>query len=294
MTKNSPSLLPSGKAKHNPLFIILAILAFLACFSMLSFKTARVAAAHWRADLKESATLQIKPGANFNVETPSTAKKILLASPNTLSVDILPQDASKELLKPWLGNVTLPDDLPLPILLHITLRPGKALDVQALTTALKLANINADIDDHTQWTKALRTKVRTFQLLALLAFLLITIAILAACVFAVRASILGQKKLMDILHQIGADPRYTARIFSTKFSMTSFKAGLVGALGAFSLLFLVNLIIGGTQDDSLLPSFTIGFTDMVLAALIPLFMGLISGLVTWYTVMKSLHDEIYS
>lgn len=294
MTKKPPSLLPNDKARNSPLFVILAILAFLACLCLLSFKTSHIATNKWQADLKETATIQIKPGPDFNTAQIAKAQEILLASPNISAVEVLPQDASKELLKPWLGDVVLPDDLPLPILLNVQLRPGKTLNTQGLKSALEQAGIIADIDNHAQWAKTLNAKVKAFQLLAFLTFLLITIAILAACVFAVRAGILGQKKLMDILHQIGADPRYTARIFSVKFSWTSFKAGLLGALSAFCLLFLLNLMIGGAKSDSLLPSFTIGFPDMVLAVFVPLFMGLISGMVTWHTVIKSLHDEIYS
>lgn len=294
MTDKPTPLLPKDNARSNPLFIILAILAFLACLSLLSFKTGHVAASQWRADLKQTATLQIKPGEGFNNDKVLRAEEILLASPNISSVKILSQDASKDLLKPWLGEVALPDDLPLPILMHIQVRTGKTINTNALRDKLIQAGIDADIDDHTQWAKALNTKVRAFQLLALLAFALITLAILAACIFAVRAGILGQKKLMDILHQIGADPRYTARIFSTKFSLTSFKAGLFGSIGAFGILFILNLVLSSISNDSLLPSLTIGVSDIILAAFVPVFMGLISGLVTWYTVMKSLHGGVYS
>ena len=178
--------------------------------------------------------------------------------------------------------------------MHIEIASGNTLNTTALQTALAQAGIDADIDDHTQWAKALNNKVRAFRLLAILAFALITLAILAACIFAVRAGILGQKKLMDILHQIGADPRYTARIFSTKFSLTSFKAGLVGSIGASGILFILSVVLGGGSNDSLLPSLTLGFSDMILAVFVPVFMGLISGLVTWYTVMKSLQTGVYS
>ncbi len=294
MTSKPSPLLPRDRARNNPLFIILAILAFLACLSLLAFKTAHTSMGQWQTDLQQTATVQIKQSSDFNSDHITAAQNILMASPDILAADILSQEASRELLKPWLGDVALPADLPLPILINIDIQTGRALNIKALKAQLAEAGIDADIDDHSQWTKALNTKVRAFQLLALLASVLITIAILAACLSAVRAGISGQSKLMDILHHVGADPRYTARIFSTKFAWTSFKAGVIGSAGAFCLLFLMGLMIGSARNDSLLPNFTIGTSDLMLAAFIPLFMSLISGLITWYTVIKSLHDEVYS
>jgi len=40
------------------------------------------------------------------------------ALPNS-TVDLLSEEKSNELIKPWLGNMDLPDDLPLPVLISI-------------------------------------------------------------------------------------------------------------------------------------------------------------------------------
>lgn len=303
-------LLPADRTKDNPLFIVLAILAFLATLSLLSVKASYQISNHWSAGLHETATIQIKPTADIDITAVSqTAKNILLNAPSVKDVEILPQSHSKDLLRPWLGDAALPDDLPLPVLLHVQLHTGQALNMSALKTAFQTANIRADIDNHSQWTKELHARARTVRFLALLAFVLIAVAILCACVFAIRAGITAQRTLMKVLHQIGAAPDYTARLFSTRFALSGFKAGCIGASGAFILVFILSLFSNtlfsnpGFSDTglantggstNLLPGFGVGLKELYLSCLIPLIIALISGLAAWHTTLKSLIAEMYS
>lgn len=293
------ALLPADKPRDNPLFIVLAILAFLATLSLLSLKVSYQAAGHWSANLNETATVQIKPDATSDeaalVQMAQSAKDILLKSPNISGVDILPKAHSQALLRPWLGDAPLPDDLPLPTLLHVQLRPGQTLDVARLSSAFTAANLRVDIDNHAHWTKDLNRRARAAQLLAVFAFFLISVAISAACIFAIRAGITAQRKLMDVLHQIGAAPSYTARLFSSRFALGGFKAGCIGALGAFILLFLLSVFSETTGSDNyFIPGFAIGLQDVYLSILIPVFMALVSAVAAWHTVMKTLIAEMYS
>lgn len=301
-TKAQP-LLPADRAKDNPLFVVLAILAFLATLSLLSVKASYQSTAHWSAGLNETATIQIIPheGQNKGVNHEAllqTARALIIDAPSVADVDILPRSHAKALLRPWLGDAVLPDDLPLPILLHVQLHTGQTLNVTRLSETFKAANIRANIDNHTQWTKELNARARTVRILALLAFSLIAIAILSACVFAIRAGITTQRSLMNVLHQIGTAPTYTARLFSSRFALSGFKAGCLGALGAFFLVFILGLFSGALFSDTggtsnLLPGFAIGLKDVYLSLLVPVFMALISGIAAWYTTMKSLIAEMY-
>ena len=163
-------LLPHNKIRDNPLFIVLAILAFLATISLLSLATSHQIASTWSRDLTNTATAQIKPGTQENgAALARRAKDILRASPNIANVDILPLAHSRDLLRPWLGNVLLPDDLPLPIILHIQIHPNKTLDITGLQNVFTQAGIRADIDTHHRWNKELKAKTRALQMLTLTA-----------------------------------------------------------------------------------------------------------------------------
>ncbi|PHR61629.1 MAG: hypothetical protein COA43_02545 [Robiginitomaculum sp.] len=288
-------ILPIDKPKDSPLFVVLAILAFLATLTLLSLSASYRSSAHWSAGLTDTATIQIKPTSlTDEQEQPIKARDILLTFKSVKHVDILSKDHSQKLLRPWLGDTPLPDALALPILLHVTLHADQKLNVRELATRYEQLGIRADIDDHSHWRKNLESRARAIQILSILAFLSISIAIIAACVFATHAGITTQKTLMNVLHQIGTPPQYTARLFSTRFALNAFLAGCFGALAAFVLLFIFSMFfkISGT-NIFFLPEFTFGLKNLYLSALVPLFMALISGLATWQIVMKSLLSEMY-
>ncbi|MBL4869843.1 MAG: hypothetical protein JKX72_02690 [Robiginitomaculum sp.] len=290
--KRTP-LLPNEKTKDNPLFIVLAILGFLATLSLLSFKASYLAVDTWRAELHGSASIHIKTIAETESDHLKRALDILKNAPEIASMNIMSKQQSKALLRPWLGDIDLPTGFPMPILLDVQLKPNTVLSENVLQQKFSSAGIKVDINSHNQWATSLGAKAQAVQVLSLLALLLIGVAILSACIFAVRAGIIARRKLMDILQQIGAAPQFTARIFSTKFALTSLKAGLVGAGGGLILVYVLSLVFrvnGGT----LLPRFHIGIHDIYLAGLIPIFMGLISGLTAWQTIVKTLNKEIYT
>ena len=289
-------LLPADRITDRPLFMILAILAFLATLTLLSVKTSYQSAGEWRAQLGSTASVQIKPGANTDpMASANQARDILLKSPQVSAVTILPKEKSQELLRPWLGDVDLPEDLPLPILLSVELKKGQHLDVEQLRAALTEAGFDANIDDHNTWSQDIKRTVGAARIISVLAFFLIFIAIIAALIFATNAGISSRQKLMSVLQQVGAAPAYTARLFSARFSLTSLKAGLVGAFGALLILFLISLLFTGTLGAKFfLPGFKGGLSDIYMALTIPVFMAVIAALTTWRTVMKSLLAEMYS
>ncbi len=286
------ALLPADKKNDRPLFMVLVILAFLATMTLLAVKNGYETAAGWRTQLGASATVQIKPGINSDdAALAAQARQILLTQDEIAGADILSQDRSKALLKPWLGDTELPDDLPLPILIDVTLKPGQTLNVNTLSAVLNKAGINADIDNHMQWSQDIKRSSRALQALSLLALFLIIIAVISAIIFATHAGITQRRKVMDVLHQIGATPAYTARLFSHRFAKNGFKAGAVGAFGAVALLFLISLAV--SQKTYFLPGFKLGLDDLYLAAIVPVFLAIISGVSAWRTVRKTLSAEIY-
>ncbi len=290
--ENHMPLLPRDTIKNNPLFIVLAILAFLATLSLLSLTVSHQIAHTWSRNITHTATVQIKPDTQENGATlANSAEEILRIVPNIANVKILPPAYSQDLLRPWLGNIALPEDLPLPILIHIQIHPNQTLDIAALQNTFTQAGIRADIDTHHRWNKELKDKTRALQILTIIAMILILTAITSACIFAVRAKVMEQKILMHVLNQIGAPPLFTRKLFSITFALTSFKASSLGAIGAYLVLLVLSFFITGNNSGSLLPDFNIGLHTLFLAATIPVFTALIAGLSTWYTVIKTAKVE---
>ena len=286
-------LLPKDKNGDRPLFMVMAVLAFLATLTLLAVKTSYQMSARWGADLENTMTVQIKPGANIDAaQSAEAARTILRQFSSVERVEILPEASSRALLEPWLGTADLPADLPLPILLDVTLKPEQTIDKQKLGAAFTQAGLRADIDDHGRWRKQLKRSTSTARTLALLALFLVIIAVISAVIFAVRAGVVRQRRVIDVLHQVGADMNYTARLFSLRFAVSGLKAGAAGAFGALLVLWILTLVssIGG---GLLLPLLSVSLSDLYFALAIPVLMALLSGLSAWRTIRATLLDELY-
>ncbi|NNC38539.1 MAG: hypothetical protein EX271_05925 [Acidimicrobiales bacterium] len=286
-------LLPANSPQDRPMFIILMILAFLATLSLLSIKSSFSTAKSWQAELQNTLTVQVIP----TVEIPDAAeqvKSILENKPDVISIAELDPEYSASLLAPWLGETPLPDDIQLPALLSVSTLPGQEFDIDVLETEFNQAGLNASVDNHQQWSTDFKKSVLAVQTLAILAFILIFTAIATAIVFATRAGLSGRRMLIDVLHQIGAAPDYTAKLFSRRFALSGFKAGLFGAIAALIILFFLGLITAGAVGSmKFIPDIKSGPANILLAALIPVVMAGIAGLSAWRTVLKTLFDEVY-
>lgn len=286
-------LLPAKSSQDRPMFIILMILAFLATLSLLSIKSSFSTAKAWQAELQNTLTVQVLS----TPEKPDAVDRAISLLENNAKIDkvgALDDEYSKSLLAPWLGDAPLPEDIQLPTLISVSVLPGEDLNISGLSEELAQAGLSATVDDHQQWSKDFKQSVQAVQTLAILAFLLIFAAIATAIIFATRAGLSGRRRLIDVLHQIGAAPDYTAKLFSRRFAMSGFKAGLIGAIAALIVLFILGLITAGASGSmKFIPDIKSGPGSIVLAALIPLAMAGIAGLSAWRTVLKTLFDEVY-
>ncbi len=297
-TAKRQPILPYNKKTDRPLFMVLVILAFLATMTLLATSSGHRAAEGWRSNLQGKLTVQIKPGQKKSdtefLDTAQKAKSLLKEFAPVEFVTILPPEYSQSLLEPWLGNVPIPDDIPLPILLDVKLYDGQLFDTKKVMIAFADAGIRVDINDHSQWDKQIKRTTSAARLLSYLALGLIIIASIAASIFATRAGLTSQRRLMDVLHQIGAPPAYTARLLSTRFAISGFKAGGIGALSALVISVLVGSMFSVSDGFSyFLPGLHLSMTDIFLVVAVPIVMALIIIIVSWRTVIKILYTEIY-
>jgi len=303
LTAKTQAILPYNKKNDRPLFMVLVILAFLATLTLLATASGYRAAAGWQSNLAGKLTVQIKPnleivsvevGGGTLLSEAERAKTILTELGSVALVTVLPPEHSRALLEPWLGDVALPDDLPLPILLDVKLNSDATFDIKQAAALLSAVGIRADIDDHSQWDEEIRRTTYAAQVLSYLALGLIIIASIAASVFATRAGLTSQRRLMDVLHQVGAPPSYTAHLLSARFATSGFKAGAMGAISALLVSVLVGMMFSTSGGFSyFLPGLHVSLTDIYLVIAVPSFLALVIMITSWRTVIKTLYDEIY-
>jgi len=123
------SLLPKDKRHDWPLLIVMTIMAFLAGLALLLSAMSIRATNYWQDDLKQTATVQIFTEDNTDRDQVLlSALEILDAQSGGLNAKAVSEEKSRDMLRPWLGDLTLPEDLPLPILISLETGPGQNIE----------------------------------------------------------------------------------------------------------------------------------------------------------------------
>lgn len=270
-------LLPPDSGRDRPLFVVAAILVFLACLAAIGARGAWTASAEWTTDLRGAMTIQIRPVDGRDAEADAiAAAEIATGLDGVRSAAARSRADSAALLEPWLGG-NLPADIPVPVLVDVELTSGSAPPLAALDAALAEAGIAADIDDHARWIEAVARTTRLARLLALGLLALIVGAAAAVIAFAARASLAARRDVADALHLVGAEDSYIAALFERRFFALGVKAGAAGAFFAAAIAVLV-IYGGGAGSAYFLPAVAINPIEIAALAAAPLLAGLVASL----------------
>jgi cell division transport system permease protein len=279
----SGRLLPPDTGRDRPLFVVAAILVFLACIAALGARGAWQQAQRWTGDLESSLTVQIRPVDGRDTEAAAAeAAGLAAAMPGVAAATAGTREHALALIAPWLGEGNLPDDLPLPLMVEVELERDVAragsFDLAALQARLDEAGLAATVDDHSRWAAAVRRAAGTAQMLGLSLLALLAGAAAAVIAFAARASLAARIDVIDALHLCGAGDRFIAGLFQRRFFMLGVKAGAAGALSAALVSVLVSLGEAPADIAFFLPRWAADPVELILLGAAPLLAGLVSAL----------------
>ncbi len=279
-------LLPAEDARDGALGFVVAVLCFIACLTVVAALAANRAAGGWESGLRDSATVVVRPGANETADAAAARAAAALSDVRGVSeADALEREKAEALLTPWLGDNALPDDLAIPRLVSVELDPRAPASAAALTQALKAAQVDATVDDHSLWLKDILRAALVVQAAAVGMAALIIAAAAAVIVFATRAGLQARSDLVSVLHLSGAEDRYIAGLFQQRFARLAALAGLIGAGGA-AVVTLVAKLLGGA--DGVTPVLPVSWSDFLALLLCPLAAGLVAALAARFTALALL------
>jgi cell division transport system permease protein len=284
---------------------IVGFMVYLAALALAGALTLENVAARWRAGITGTLTVQIAPiDADF-ADSPAgeepaageaaaahearldRAVDLLRATPGVAGVEVLGPDAMGRLLSPWLGPDTATLGLPIPDLISVTLRPGAQVDLPALSAALAEAVPGAAVDDHRRWLDDLSVFVRSVELLAAVVVTLVCLAAMLTVVFVTRTGLAVHRRVIEIVHMIGARDAYIAGQFQGHALRLGLIGGLVGsALAALTVIGLQNLFAG--LDTPLLRGLGLGAAHWAVLAILPVAAALVAMATARVTVLRSL------
>lgn len=267
---------------------IIGFMVFLAALALAASMGLDNLLARWRSQIETAFTVELPRIDGESAATAAARTKRALeaiaATPGIASAALLAESDKARLLAPWLGADVESLDLPLPDLIGVTTAPGAAIDIAALGTKLAALSPGASIDDHGRWRGAIAGISRTVRRAALGLLLLIGAVAVLTVIFVSRAGLAAHRRVIEILHLIGAHDGYIA----SQFQRHAFTRALLGgALGT---------VAGGLVFESarrLLPELAaagFGLDPLQWAGLVllPFAAALLAMVTARYTVLAAL------
>lgn len=271
---------------------ITAFMVYLASLALTAAFTTAHLIEDWETAMAGTLTMQITPqngvqGAVTMANMTNTALNIVRSEPGVIAATPLGLDEIKSLLEPWLGQNIRNIDLPLPSMIDIRVENGFSLEKSQLQAKLQAQVPAAQIDDHQQslgeavfWAKLVGT-------ISFIVVLIISGAAVIIVLFATRSGFAIHRKVIEVLHLIGAQDEYIAK----QFQSHAFKLGLRGSIIGFVMILLtLGLLLLLTGSDQSL--FLLTFTDIALLTLIPIFAIALIMLTARITVLKTLSKNM--
>lgn len=271
LLKGSATVIRAETAVGRPLYVVIAVMCYLASLGMGVAIYVNGVADTWASGLSGTLTVQLKPTEDMTPdEQVDRALTILKSTPGLYGIAPLSREHTEELLNPWLGKGNLPKNLPLPRLIDVRLDANAPPDLTSLRQRLRANVPGIVLDDHFRWKNRLLAFAGSLQGMTLAALALIILSMLAIVVFATRAAMAANREVVEVLHLVGARDAFIASEFQAHFLRLGIVAGLLGALAAALTLIVLGFFMSGDGDVGLfLPSLTMNFWAYPLLLLVP-------------------------
>jgi cell division transport system permease protein len=243
-------IVPAGSVTGRSLTLVISIMCFFACLTVGAVYMMNQSAAAWLKDIASEVTVQVEAADRDAGEATIKDVAAFLGRQRGVRVArILTIEESASLLEPWLGKSDALKTLPVPRLIAVELDARQSPDLGALRSALASQFKGVSLDDHRHWQKQIRAVTRSFALGGLAILILVCAATTAIIVSATRSAMASNREIVEVLHFVGATDRFIAREFEKHFLTLGIRAGLVGAISAMGVFFmmptLMELLGGG-------------------------------------------------
>lgn len=281
-------LLPRDGGRSGSLLFVVATLCFLACLTAIGVLASDRAARGWIGQLSGEATVIVRPKRG---ETPDAAAaraaEALSGTKGVSEARALEPQKAYDLIRPWLGDISDLEDLPVPRLVTVSLDAKAPADARSLAQALKAQDVDASVDDHSVWIKDIERSANLARGLGAAVFVLIALAAGAAIAFATQAGLAARKDVVEVLHLSGAEDRYIAGLFQLRFARMAVLGGVIGA-GVAAALAAGLRLAGGAQG--LTPALPIAWSDLAVVLVCPLFAAIVAAVAARLTASALIRD----
>lgn len=284
-------LVPQARLS-GPMPWVIAIMVALTTIAMAAGLTLRNMADQATAELEGGVTVQIvEASPEMRRSQAASAQDALSAMPGVISVRLVPQDEVDALIEPWLGTGLesgLGTAVPVPALIDVQLEgdvsASRLADIRA---RLADAAPSARVDAQSGWLKPVFNAIASLQWLAIALVLLLAVALAAAVLLAARNALGANRETIEIVHLLGGTDRQIARVFQRSIGIDAIGGGIVGLMLAVVVILFLGRRFAGL-GAGLVDSGSLGWSDWLLLALVPVAAALLAMLTARLTVLHAL------
>lgn len=234
--RSKGALIPFQAASGGVMLLIVAAMAFLACFALAgALATTRIAAT-WTDGLAGAATVRIDASEDDRARRISLVLDILRDTDGIKDARPLNDRDIADLLTPWFGGTPDLGELPTPGIVAVTLDPENEPDPSVVQARLDGAGTDAVYDDHGRWRGRAAKAAQAIGSLSWWALGLTTAAIAGAVFLVTSIAMTAHRGTIEALRLAGAEDRFVANLYQTRFFWLGALGGLIGsgiAFGAF-------------------------------------------------------------
>jgi cell division transport system permease protein len=209
------------------------IIGFMVYLAMIAATVALVVdhvTQRWQRDLSGQLTVELPAVLGEDDATRQRRVKEALDEVSdtngVVGARLLDQAEVKRLLSPWLGDSAEDLGVALPDLIAVSLQPDIRPNLSELAERLQAASPGAVIDDHATFNAGAMNFLKTIEVLAVSVLALVLIATAGVVAFTARAGLSIHRRIVEIVHLVGAHDSYVAR----QFQAQAFRYGFVGAI----------------------------------------------------------------
>jgi cell division transport system permease protein len=210
------------------------IIGFMVYLAMIAATVALVVdhvTQRWQRDLSGQLTVELPAvpdeDAAAHKQRVEAAVDEIADTNGILGTRLLDQAEVQRLLSPWLGDQAREElGVALPDLIAVSLQPGIRPNLSELAERLQSASPGAAIDDHASFNAGAMGFLKTIEVLAVSVLALVLAATAGVVAFVARAGLSIHRRIVEIVHLVGAHDSYVARQFQSQ----AFRYGFVGAL----------------------------------------------------------------
>lgn len=282
--------LPKSKDREGLLPWVIGVMLFLCALAIASSMAIGSGIDRWSQGLASNITVQVVVSDTAAREQQTDAAlRLLRATPGVQSASLLASADVMALVSPWLGDLPIDANLPIPALIDVSLDGITPVNVVALAERLRIAAPDAKLDDHQAWLGQILNLASVVQIVLVAVVAMVVLSTVAIVIFGCRAGLATHAEPIAIMHLMGAEDSMICRAFDVRYLAHGIKGGLVGIAFAFFTLWLISRM-ATELGEGLVSAFAPTTAYSAWLLLMPLFAAALTMTTARLTVRSALRE----